>query len=305
MPGPDLKAEIGRGLERLCEGAAANASSPRRPPAGVERIEARFFGDAYARHRHDTYAIGLTLSGVQRFWYRGAERVSRPGQIIVLHPDEVHDGGAGDESALQLPHALCRAGADRRARSTMRRAAVRRRTGDRRPAARRRAGRGARRARRAARRTRARRSRRPAGARAGAPRRPSGATARRPAARQAKIARDYLDAHAARRSLRSNWSARPASTAIALARHFRALYATSPHRYLLMRRLARARALIGAGAPLADIAAATGFADQAHFSRHFKKAYGLPPGRWAALDGGVARVAPAPTSPLRGARLPL
>jgi transcriptional regulator GlxA family with amidase domain len=53
-----------------------------------------------------------------------------------------------------------------------------------------------------------------------------------------------------------------------------------------MRRLARARALIGAGAPLAEIAAATGFADQAHFTRHFKKAYGLPPGRWAALTVG-------------------
>ena len=56
-----------------------------------------------------------------------------------------------------------------------------------------------------------------------------------------------------------------------------------PHRYLLMRRLARARALVGAGAPLAEIAAAAGFAAQAHFTRHFKKAYGLPPGRWAAL----------------------
>ena len=53
-----------------------------------------------------------------------------------------------------------------------------------------------------------------------------------------------------------------------------------------MRRLARARALVGAGAPLAELAAATGFADQAHFSRHFKQAYGLPPGRWAALTAG-------------------
>jgi AraC-like DNA-binding protein len=53
-----------------------------------------------------------------------------------------------------------------------------------------------------------------------------------------------------------------------------------------MRRLARARALIGAGAPLAYIAATAGFADQAHFSRHFKKAYGMPSGRWAALTAG-------------------
>ena len=50
-----------------------------------------------------------------------------------------------------------------------------------------------------------------------------------------------------------------------------------------MRRLQRARAMIGAGEPLADIAAATGFCDQSHLNRHFKKAFGMSPGRWAAL----------------------
>ena len=34
---------------------------------GVERIEAFFQGKAYAMHRHDTYAIGRTLAGVQSF----------------------------------------------------------------------------------------------------------------------------------------------------------------------------------------------------------------------------------------------
>jgi AraC-like DNA-binding protein len=105
----------------------------------------------------------------------------------------------------------------------------------------------------------------------------------RPAARRAKIARDYLDAHATDAVSSAELERATGLDRYALSRHFRALYATSPHRYQLMRRLSRARALIGAGAPLAEIAAATGFADQAHFTRHFKKAYGLPPGRWAAL----------------------
>ena len=47
------------------------------------------------------YAIGVTLSGVQRFHYRGAVNHSLPGQVIVLHPDEMHDGGAGTEDGLR------------------------------------------------------------------------------------------------------------------------------------------------------------------------------------------------------------
>ena len=68
-----------------------------------------------------------------------------------------------------------------------------------------------------------------------------------------------------------------------LARQFRRVLGTSPHRYLLMRRLERARQMIARGESLAGAALETGFADQAHFTRHFKRAYGLTPGRWASL----------------------
>jgi len=220
---------------------------------------------------------------VQRFWYRGAERVSLPGQIIVLHPDEVHDGGAGDEMGLSyrmlyVEPALIACALDEAAAPPF----VAEPVIDDAPLGAVLAealgaldapldelerddliGRLAR--------ALDRRAGRPARALA------------RPAARRAKIARDYLDAHATRAVSSVELERAAGLDRYALSRHFRALYATSPHRYLLMRRLTRARALIGAGAPLAEIAAATGFADQAHFSRHFKKAYGLPPGRWAAL----------------------
>src|SRR5262249_20518379 len=43
----------------------------------------------------DTYAIGLTDIGVQAFDYRGVAEASTPGQVVVLHPDETHDGRAG------------------------------------------------------------------------------------------------------------------------------------------------------------------------------------------------------------------
>jgi hypothetical protein len=64
------------------------------PVPGLERLEARFHGHAYDPHRHETYAIGLTLDGAQGFRYRGEAQVSRAGQIMVLHPDEQHDGHA-------------------------------------------------------------------------------------------------------------------------------------------------------------------------------------------------------------------
>ncbi|HKY94782.1 MAG TPA: helix-turn-helix domain-containing protein, partial [Kiloniellales bacterium] len=72
----------------------------------------------------------------------------------------------------------------------------------------------------------------------------------------------------------------------ALARQFRRAWGTSPHRYLVLRRLERARAAIGAGESLAAAATLAGFADQAHLTRQFKRAYGLTPGRWRALGRG-------------------
>jgi AraC-like DNA-binding protein len=72
-------------------------------------------------------------------------------------------------------------------------------------------------------------------------------------------------------------------TRYALARHFRACLGTSPYRYLILRRLDRARSLLRQGTPLVDAALSRGFADQSHMTRHFKKAYGLSPGRWAAI----------------------
>jgi hypothetical protein len=54
------------------------------PYPGLERLKARFHGHAYDSHRHETYAIGVTESGVQAFHYRGAERVSTGGRTLVI-----------------------------------------------------------------------------------------------------------------------------------------------------------------------------------------------------------------------------
>lgn len=53
----------------------------------------------------------------------------------------------------------------------------------------------------------------------------------------------------------------------------------TPSAFLRQVRLSRARDLIASGGELADIAADTGFADQAHMTREFRKTYGFTPGQ--------------------------
>src|SRR5262249_52011021 len=64
---------------------------------GVERLAAYFQGFSFTPHRHDVYAIGITTTGVQSFSYHGVSRYSLAGQGFILHPDERHDGRAGDD----------------------------------------------------------------------------------------------------------------------------------------------------------------------------------------------------------------
>jgi len=66
------------------------------------------------------------------------------------------------------------------------------------------------------------------------------------------------------------------------ARAFRESLGRAPHQYLLARRLERARRLLETtSATLSDIAQRTGFADQAHFTKLFKRAFGTTPGALA------------------------
>jgi AraC family transcriptional regulator len=67
-----------------------------------------------------------------------------------------------------------------------------------------------------------------------------------------------------------------------LAAAFRRFRSTSVGEYLRNLRIHHARQMVLAGVPLDHIASATGFADQAHFGRVFKKMTGMTPGRYGA-----------------------
>lgn len=75
---------------------------------------------------------------------------------------------------------------------------------------------------------------------------------------------------------------------------FRRALGTTPHRWLMERRLARARILLATGAAPAEAAAAAGFADQAHLARHARAALGVTPG-WLRQASRAGRL-PAPGS---------
>lgn len=267
----------------------ANADQIRfdEPQANLQRLAARFGGHAFDLHRHETYAVGLTLWGAQSFHYRGVLQTSRGGQVMVIHPDESHDGHASVDAGFAYrmlyvdPGSVSAAldGAsppfvpDVVAEDTVLAGLLREAFADFPQAleplavdamVERLAGRLA-----------ARSDNRP-------PRRPS-ITAHRAVAR----ARDFLAAEAQRTVASSELERVTGLDRFTLARHFRAATGTSPHRYQVGRRLARAQAMIADGAALSETAAATGFADQSHLTRHFVARFGLTPGRWATLARGV------------------
>src|SRR4030095_8200400 len=78
----------GEGLERSCERTDESWIASRGPAERGELFYAWFARLAYDRHRHDTYAIGLTDQGVQMFDYRGSTRTSNPGEVVTLYPHE-------------------------------------------------------------------------------------------------------------------------------------------------------------------------------------------------------------------------
>jgi AraC family transcriptional regulator len=80
-----------------------------------------------------------------------------------------------------------------------------------------------------------------------------------------------------------------------LARTFRGHYGMTAGAYLREVRVQRAAdALARSSAPLSQIALDAGFADQSHFTRVFRTAYGVTPQRWRALRSFDRSIVNAP-----------
>ena len=277
-----LGASTSPGLVRSC--GAGDWIRSRGPIDGVELLCAWFGGRAFSTHRHDTYAIGVTEAGVQMFDYRGRAERSLPGQVVVLHPDEPHDGRSGGSAGFGYrivyvdPARIAAAARTVRGRSAPL------------PFVRQSVSNSSRLARAVTAAFRA--TPEPLGLdalvlrlaeglieEAGGP---SLAAPRRLDHAAVERARAFLDGHpAVARS--AELEAITGLDRYEIARQFRTHLGTSPYRYSLMRRLDFARARLHEGMPLAEVALSAGFVDQAHFTRMFRSAFGIAPGRYARL----------------------
>lgn len=66
------------------------------------------------------------------------------------------------------------------------------------------------------------------------------------------------------------------------SRRFRRSHGMPPHAFWLLEKLNAARRLLRKGEPIAAVAADTGFSDQSHLGRCFRRAFGVTPGRYRA-----------------------
>ncbi|MEH6368023.1 MAG: AraC family transcriptional regulator, partial [Pseudomonas marincola] len=251
---------------------------------GIETIRAHFEGHAYDPHWHDSYLVGFTEQGVQRF-HCGRQRYdSVPGKVILLEPGEIHDGEAPtpdgftysmlylDPQWLErelralfddapqdcVPSMSMTVGpspelifAIASTFQTLHQQELR-----------------------IVRQTATDylltqlssqmqwRQRRQAD-----PRIPL----------VAQRARDYLHAHLEQDVSLDELAAVAGVDRFRLTRAFKAAFGLAPHAYLVQLRLAQARRRLAAGETPAQVAVTLGFSDQSHLGRWFRRAYGLTP----------------------------
>ena len=94
----------------------------------------------------------------------------------------------------------------------------------------------------------------------------------------------YIDKHYADKLTLRQLAANAGLSQVSFSRLFKKITETTPGRYITENRLNRCRKLLKeTDMPLADIAAETGFCDEAHFIRTFRESRGITPGKFRRL----------------------
>lgn len=252
----------------------------------MELLRATYITHTFTRHSHDTFAIGVIDAGVEEFSYQGAVHQAVQDCIVIIHPGEVHTGHAGVptgwtyrmfypemsvlqqagaefEGKIQIPYFAQPVLADQCLAAQLRHlhrileisdspleresvllwtfAQLIQRYAQQCPEI------------------------------APLP----------PEHRIVQSVQDYLITYYANpislQELADIVNLKP----LRLLRLFRQQIGLPPHRYLVQVRVARAKALLSTGVSPAQVAYDTGFTDQSHLNRHFKRLVGVPPGQYA------------------------
>jgi AraC-like DNA-binding protein len=248
----------------------------------IEVMRAHFVRHVYDRHSHDAYLFGVTEQGVQAFRCRGSTRASAAGMIMAFNPDDPHDGHAAAHGGFT--YAMVHLGTDLVADILA--DAQGRRAGlplfpepvvDDRPLA----GRlrrlnallldGT---------TRLETQELVRGAVLamvqGYASPPVAAPTPSGGGVPARV-RELLHDRFAEDLSADDLARAMGLSRFQLYRQFRERYGVAPSAYLRQVRLREARRRLAAGAAIVEVALATGFADQSHLTRWFRRTYGITP----------------------------
>ncbi len=257
---------------------------------GIAFIHAAFVTHAFPWHVHDHYAIGVIETGSQTFSCRGGKHATPAGGLFVVHPDEPHTGEpasptgftyrtfyptvelmgrAADElvgrrsSALYFPAAVIADPELSRRFVALQHTLIAQAgtlEGE----------------------TRLLGALATLIARHATPQ----AMMRPPGRERAAVreARAYIAAHYGDDLSLTELARLSGLSPFYFARVFRAEVGLPPHAYLESVRIGAAQHLLARGVPPATVAQATGFADQSHFTRRFRRVIGVPPGQYARAE---------------------
>lgn len=100
--------------------------------------------------------------------------------------------------------------------------------------------------------------------------------------RAVQAALDYLNRHLDQNISLEQLACLTQLKPLRFLRVFQRQMGLPPHAYLVQLRVARAKALLSQGVAIAQVASDTGFSDQSHLNRHFKRRVGITPKQYVA-----------------------
>ena len=254
---------------------------------GLEMRHATYIAYAFSRHAHEGFGIAIVESGAMAFEYRGASYIAPAGSVVVMHPDEMHTGQAALETGwtyrtlLPAIDWLQQATEELAERSRAmpyfpspviqdaglnRQLTALHRTLETSPSP---LERESRLLWEMAQLVHHYASDRPLAKSVGQEH------------RAVQQVRDYLSSHYTANISLDQLAALVNLSPLRLLRTFRKQVGLPPHAYLNHVRVHQAKQLLAMGWSITDAALETGFTDQSHLHRHFKKMMGVTPGQYA------------------------